>query len=144
MENKSHVKENSIFNGYTLGKDAFIRKILDKSGYNGLSFRFCTHHAEWNAYHDIAKDFFKDQDISYNLNHPNFSDRDYYHFTLGRGTKIVAIAELKWESKTKPSIKYVYSINPQNRPNLEKHLRNLITRWIESIQSTHKHIQSIT
>lgn len=139
-KNKSHVKENSIFNGYTLGKDAFIRKILDKSGYNGLSFRFCTHHAEWNAYHDIARDLFKEYDISYNLNHPNFSDRDYYHFTLSRGTKIVAIAELKWESKTKPSIKYVYSINPQNRTNLEKHLRNLITRWIESIQSTYKHI----
>ncbi|MEM6338639.1 MAG: GrpB family protein [Pseudomonadota bacterium] len=44
-KNKSHVKENSIFNGYNLGKDAFIRKILDKSGYNELSFRFCTHHA---------------------------------------------------------------------------------------------------
>lgn len=134
--NKSHIKENSIFTGYNLGKDKFIRKILDKSEYNGLSFRFCTHHAEWDAYHDIARGFFEDQKIQYNLNHSNFSDRNYYHFILSKGTTIVAIAELKWKENIRPSIVYVYSINLQNRQNLAMHLRNLIARWIESTQSS--------
>lgn len=130
--NKSHIKENSIFTGYSLGKDEFIRKILDKSGYNGLSFRFCTHYAEWNAYHNIARDFFESQNIQYNLNHPNFSDNNYYHFILSKGTKIVSIAELKWNEKIKPSIKYVHSTNLPKKQNAEIYLKNQITKWIKS------------
>lgn len=134
--NKSHIKENSIFTGYNLGKDKFIRKILDKLGYDGLSFRFCTHHAEWDAYHEIARDLFKSRKIQYNSNHSNFSDSNYYHFILSKGTQIIAISELKWGKEIKPSIKYLHSSAFQNSQTLEIHLRNLITRWIDSNQST--------
>ena len=44
----SHQKQGR-FTGYNLGKDAFIKKILGLSGFNGLCIRYCTHHDEWAA-----------------------------------------------------------------------------------------------
>jgi len=127
---KSHIKENSIFTGYNLGKDAFIRKILDKAGYDGLSFRFCTHHQEWAEYHTLAQDFFESQNILYKPDHANFSNKDYRHFILSKGTKIISIAEMKYTKNSKPLLKYAHT-----NESFESHnssIENLIYRWIKS------------
>ena len=127
---KSHIKENSIFTGYNLGKDTFIRKILGSSGYDGFSFRFCTHHQEWEEYHALAQDLFDAQNILYNSNHANFSDKDYRHFILSKGTKIISIAEIKWAKNSKPLLKYVHTHKPFG--NQDSSIKNLIYSWIES------------
>jgi hypothetical protein len=48
-QKESFEKNNSLFTGYNLGKDAFIRKILQQAGFNRLRFMKCTHYAEWEA-----------------------------------------------------------------------------------------------
>ncbi len=129
---ESHKKNKSIFTGYNLGKDKFIRKILDKSRYNGLNFRFCTHHIEWKAYHNIAYNFFNSQGIKYNPNHSNFSNSNYYHFILNKGSKIICIAELKWIKNSNPTIKYLTIDKPYEMQNLKLYFENLIAKWINS------------
>lgn len=36
-------------NGYTLGKDVFIRPLMRKLDFHGLCVRFCSHYTEWEA-----------------------------------------------------------------------------------------------
>ena len=52
----SYEKNNSLFTEYNLGKDAFIRKILQAANFNRIRMVKCTHYAEWNAA-DIATIF---------------------------------------------------------------------------------------
>jgi GrpB-like predicted nucleotidyltransferase (UPF0157 family) len=128
-----HKKNNSILSGYNLGKDDFIRRTLNKIGFDGFCFRFCTHYAEWNSFHLIAyKQVFEPRGITYNKIHSNFTDNDYYHFILNKGTKTAAIAELKWAKNLDPQIMYIASDSPYKNQNLEKHLKNLIYRWIKT------------
>jgi GrpB-like predicted nucleotidyltransferase (UPF0157 family) len=130
-------KNNSIFSEYNLGKDNFIRTTLNKAGFEGLCFRFCTHYAEWDAFHQMAnKQVFKPKGIRYNKNHPNFTDREYYHFILSQGTMIVAIAELKSAKDLSPEINYITSDSIDNKQGLEGHLKNLIYKWINQHSCT--------
>jgi hypothetical protein len=39
-------KNNSMFTGYNLGKDAFIRKVLKSAGFQPLRFVKCMHYAD--------------------------------------------------------------------------------------------------
>lgn len=51
-------KHNNMFVGYTLGKDSFIRKILQQVGFNRLRFLRCTHHVEWSAAKHFRQKYF--------------------------------------------------------------------------------------
>ena len=48
-----------------------------------------------------------DAEVEINPNHPNFSNSNYYHFILNKGSKIICIAELKWIKNSNPTIKYL-------------------------------------
>ncbi len=43
------LKNRSLFADYTIGKDSFIRDILNKTGFNGTRITCCTHEYEWQA-----------------------------------------------------------------------------------------------
>lgn len=54
----AYVKRNSLFTGYNLGKDAFIRKTLKAAGFHRVRMMKCTHLAEWEAAKNFRQTFF--------------------------------------------------------------------------------------
>ncbi|MCP5469294.1 MAG: GNAT family N-acetyltransferase [Chlamydiales bacterium] len=71
-------KENSMFTRYNLGKDAFIRDVLNKAGYNRLRMVRCVHHIEKKE----AERF-----------QSHFDDNE--HFVLCLGTKVIGYAHIE-------------------------------------------------
>lgn len=57
----SHEVIHGPFKGYTLGKDTFIKKILNQAGFKGLCMRFCIHYEEWEAARTFRQKYFFDQ-----------------------------------------------------------------------------------
>ncbi len=78
QDSSSSQKHNSMFTGYNLGKDAFIRKVLDEAGFSRLRMVRCVHHIERAAVQPFQ---------------PNF-DRDE-HFVLCLGTEVVGYAHIE-------------------------------------------------
>jgi len=83
QEDSSFLRTQGAFSGYTLGKDAFIRSILEKAGFQGLRLMHCTHYAEWETYSRLLK-----KEI------PESRD-NHFHFMLYQGTKMVAAAHVE-------------------------------------------------
>jgi GrpB-like predicted nucleotidyltransferase (UPF0157 family) len=51
---KSFERQKGRFYGYTLGKDRFIKSILQQARYNEFALNFPMHDAEWEAYERLA------------------------------------------------------------------------------------------
>ena len=96
-ENSYLKKDNTIFTGYNLGKDAFIRKIIESTGFNKLRFLYCNHKIEWQEYHRIKVEeiFSRLPNIVYDYNHPHLKDKNHYHFVLCQGVQIIAIGHME-------------------------------------------------
>lgn len=54
----SYEKNNSLFTGYNLGKDAFIRKVLKAANFTRIRIMKCTHYAEWDVAKKLRQKYF--------------------------------------------------------------------------------------
>ncbi len=131
-EKYSYQKNNYMFTGYNLGKDAFIRKILKQAGFNHLRMMRCTHYAEWDAYHKITEEqVFAPQNIKYNKNHPNLMAENHFHFVLYQGIDIVATAHVEYLNLREAILHFVAIDSNSKSNNLDAEMRNLLEKWIK-------------
>jgi hypothetical protein len=72
-DSTSFEKKNSIFTGYNLGKDAFIRKVLKAANFSRIRIMKCTHYAEWEAAKKLRQKAFFDPLLSL-LNLPHWKN----------------------------------------------------------------------
>lgn len=95
----SYERQQGSFSGYNLGKDIFIKSILKKAHFEGLTVNFCLHHREWSEYHRIRKTQIADlKGIPYDPTHPRFEAPNHYHFVLYKGTEIIGISHVEFRS----------------------------------------------
>jgi len=80
---------------YTLGKDAFIRKILLKAGFNGLCMRSSAHHDEWKIVRAWRQKFFFDKIPIADPYTWTFNHKDHLHLIFYKGTKIIGYAHIQ-------------------------------------------------
>ena len=93
---QSYQRSKSIFSGYNLGKNQFIKNILNKAGFNNFNINFCMHDNEWTTYHRIReKQIFSPINVDYDRNHPSITAENNYHLVLYKGTNIVAVAHIE-------------------------------------------------
>lgn len=92
---ESHEREKHGLSGYNLGKDAFITKILNKTGFNGLCMRSCTHHKEWEAVRNFRNKNFFDKVPMADPYTWTFDHKDHIHFVFYQGTNIIGYAHLQ-------------------------------------------------
>lgn len=93
-ESSFHLQEGRMFSGYNLGKDVFIRKILNEAGFSRMQFLKCVHHREWEEYQRIeAESIFPRGTSSYVQN--DINDENHTHFILCKGTEIISIAQVE-------------------------------------------------
>lgn len=114
----SHLKKVDIFSGYNLGKDRFIKKILNKSSFDNYHVCFCMHKGECDSYKHLLK-----QIPAPSLD-PN---RDDYHFILYKGSEIVCAAHLK---RLNPKEAILQSMHAKDEDDAHKqYLTAFIKKW---------------
>lgn len=128
----SHVKNNSMFVGYTLGKNDLISSILRRAKFNALYLRFVTHHAEWEVYHRIRKEqIFDKVNIKYDPNHISIKDPQNKHFVLYKGADIVGVAQVEFLSLSEAVLRpFAIDAMYQNQ-GLGSEFIPMIEKWIK-------------
>lgn len=95
QQDVSHQRIQGPFSGYNLGKDAFIKRVLDQAGFAGVCMRLSTHYDEWEAVRHFRKKYFFDKvpmadPFTWTFEHP-----DHRHLVLYQGTKIIGYAHIQ-------------------------------------------------
>lgn len=94
---ESFQKDQSRFSGYTLGKHQFIRKILQKAGFNRTRLMHCLHDYEWEMASVFRQRYFFDKIPVADLYTWTFNHSDHAHFVLSSGIDIIGYAHIqKW------------------------------------------------
>ena len=132
MDPKSHEKTESKFTGYNLGKNAFIKSILDKAGFNGLAINFCLHDKEWDAYHRIKEEqIFRPVNVVYNTNYYPLKDSNHYHFVLYRGTRIVAVAHIEFLNENEAALRSIAADEKCKNHGYGSYMLQFLERWVK-------------
>lgn len=131
QDKSSFEKNNSMFNGYNLGKDAFIRKVLKLAGFQRLRFVRCTHYAEWDFAKKMRQKYFFDKvPISdpyvWTFNHP-----DHVHFILLRGMDMIGYAHIQLWPKSRAAIRIIVVEEVDRNQGFGKQFLTWIETWLK-------------
>ncbi|MFZ0565462.1 MAG: bifunctional GrpB family protein/GNAT family N-acetyltransferase [Chlamydiales bacterium] len=127
----SYEKFDNAFTGYNLGKNEFIKSILNKASYNDLSVNFCMHDREWEEYHRIREEqIFKRTHRKYDRNHPTLSDPKHYHFVLYRGVVIIGVAHIEFLSDVECALRPFAIDTPFQRMKYGLRFLTIIEKWL--------------
>lgn len=108
---------------YTLGKDDFIKGVLQRVAFDALIVNFCIHYAEWDAYHRIWESQLNFQEyLSKGLD-------NHFHLVLYRGTEIVAIAHVEFLGRDVVVLKGIATDKPHQRKGYGSWLVRFIEKW---------------
>jgi len=133
LEKKSsHEKNDSMFTGYNLGKNAFINKVLKLAGFERLRFVICTHYDEWEAAKSLRKRYFFDK---INVSDPyewTFKHENHVHFVLYKGVEIVGYAHIQLWPKSRAAIRIIVIEEKQRNQGFGSQFLKWIEIWLRS------------
>ena len=141
-QKESHDREKHGLSGYNLGKDAFIKKILTQTGFNGLCMRSCTHHDEWKAARAFRQKYFFDQVPVEDPYTWTFDHKDHIHFVLYQGTQIIGYAHLQLWPDNRAALRIIVIDEPYRNQRLGAHFLRLCERWLKQKGYRALHTQS--
>ena len=98
------IKKEGRFSGYNLGKNLFIKQILEKSKFQDLIVTFCMHEQEWDTYNSL------------------FDSKYKYCFALYQGPTIIGCARIE-EGNNQISMKFIKNLELKNE------FINIINKW---------------
>lgn len=125
------------FPKYTLEKDKFIKSILDQANFKGITINFCTHYAEWEAYHRIREEqIFAGRPITYDRNHPTLKDPNHFHFVMAWGTKVIAVAHVELLNYREAALRPFAVDGPYQRHGYGTQFLNFIEKWVKYQERT--------
>lgn len=129
---ESHEKTGKHFTGYTLGKNAFIKNILKKAGFKGLTVHQVTHTEEWKEYHRIRKEqIFDPRNITYDENHPSILADNTYHFILYVGTIIASVTTIEFLNESEAALRVVATDAPLQGKGYGSFFLKFLEKWIK-------------
>jgi GrpB-like predicted nucleotidyltransferase (UPF0157 family)/GNAT superfamily N-acetyltransferase len=135
----SFERTKSHFKGYTLGKDSFIRKILQQAGFNRLRLMQCTHHEEWQVAGQFRQKYFFD---ALSLADPytwTFEHEDHRHFVLYQGIDIIGYAHIQLWPEKRACLRIIVIDKPLRNKGFGKQLLAWCEQWLKEhgYQSLH-------
>ena len=135
----SFEKNHSMFTGYNLGKDAFIRRVLELAGFQRLRFVKCTHYAEWDAAKKFRQRYIFDKvpisdPYEWTFNHP-----DHAHFILYRGVEMIGYAHIQLWPESRAAIRMIVVEEAQRHQGFGGQFLEWIETWLKGkdYQSIH-------
>ncbi len=138
----SHQRLSGRFRGYNLGKDAFIKKILEKAGFKGLCMRLCTHYDEWKAARAFRKKYFFDKVPMKDPYSWTFDHKDHLHLVLYRGTEIIGYAHIHLWPNQKAALRIIVIDEAFRNKGYGGHFLELCERWLKQRGIKTLHTQS--
>ncbi|MBA3602463.1 MAG: GNAT family N-acetyltransferase [Parachlamydiaceae bacterium] len=130
-EKASFEKNNSIFTGYNLGKDAFIRKILKKSSFNRIRIMKCTHYAEWEAAKRLRLKYFFEPlsiDDPYTW---TFDHKEHAHLILYHGVEIIGYAHIQFWPNQRAALRIIVIDEPYRQHSFGSQFLQLCEKWLK-------------
>lgn len=131
IEEESAHQLSGMYKGYTLGKDDFIRNILQKTGFNKLRFVICTHYAEWEAAKNFRNQYFfasRNIEDSYTW---TFEHEDHRHLILYKGTQMIGYAHVQLWPNHRATIRIIV-VNETHRGHGQgREFMCLIEKWLK-------------
>ncbi|MBP9693367.1 MAG: GNAT family N-acetyltransferase [Alphaproteobacteria bacterium] len=91
----SFEKKESAFTGYNLGKDAFIRRVIEATGFNRIRLMKCTHYAEWKAAKSFRKKYFFEPAGIVDPYEWTFKHPEHEHLVLYQGSEVIGYTHLQ-------------------------------------------------
>lgn len=138
-EKSSYEKNNSLFTGYNLGKDAFIRKTLQAANFNRIRMMKCVHYAEWEAAKQLRNKYFFDplsisDPYAWTFDHPG-----HVHLVLYQGIKIIGYAHIQFWPDHKAALRIIVMDEKYRRHGLGSQFLQLCEQWLkrQGIKSLH-------
>lgn len=127
----SFQKNNSMFTGYNLGKDAFIRKVLKLCGFNRIRFLKCTHYAEWEKAKHFRQKYFFDK-VSINAPYEwTFNHKDHVHFVLYQGVEIIGYSHIQLWHNQRTALRVIVVDELLRNHGFGSQFLSLIERWLK-------------
>lgn len=137
-----HYPNNSILNGYTLGKDPFIKKTLEQAEFQSLCIRVCAHYDEWKAARLFRQKYFFDPILIKDPYTWTFEHKDHVHFIFYQGTKIIGYAHLQLWPQAQAAIRAIVIIESRRNRGIGSYFLSLCERWLYRQGFKVVHIQS--
>ena len=138
----SHKKTNDRVSGFNLGKDRFIKKVLDQAGFNGLCMRHCTHYDEWEAARNFRQKYFFDKIPMADPFTWTFDHKDHVHLILYKGVEIVGYAHIQLWPEQRAAIRIIVIDEQVRNQGLGGHFLKLCERWLKQQSFKTLHTQS--
>jgi GrpB-like predicted nucleotidyltransferase (UPF0157 family)/GNAT superfamily N-acetyltransferase len=138
-EKSSHEKTNSVFTGYNLGKDGFIRKILKAAHYNRIRIMKCIHYAEWDFAKKLRQKYFFDP-----LSKPDpytwtFDHKEHAHLILYQGVDMIGYAHIQFWPDQRAALRIFVIDEPYRHQGFGSQFLKLCEQWLkkQSMRSVH-------
>jgi GrpB-like predicted nucleotidyltransferase (UPF0157 family)/GNAT superfamily N-acetyltransferase len=138
-DSASFEKKNSMFTGYNLGKDAFIRKVLRAANFNRIRIMKCTHYAEWKTAKRLRNKYFFDplsisDPYTWTFDHP-----DHVHFILYQGVEIIGYAHIQFWPEHRAALRIIVIDEDYRQHGLGRQFLQLCEQWLkkQGIKSLH-------
>lgn len=113
---------------YTLGKDRFIKEIIEKSGFTGKLIVQALTESDWESYHRIKKEqVFEPKGLDYD---PMSLNKEHYHFVLIQGVTSVGVAEIMITKVGLTEMKAFALDAPYQNHGLETWFLQRLERWM--------------
>jgi GrpB-like predicted nucleotidyltransferase (UPF0157 family)/GNAT superfamily N-acetyltransferase len=127
----SFEKHDSMFTGYNLGKDAFIRKVLKLAGFQRLRFVRCTHYDEWSAAKNLRQRYFFDKIPIADPYEWTFNHKDHIHFILCQGVDIIGYAHIQLWPESRAAIRILVVEEAKRHHGYGKQFLEWIETWLK-------------
>jgi GrpB-like predicted nucleotidyltransferase (UPF0157 family)/GNAT superfamily N-acetyltransferase len=137
-----HEKMGGRFSGYTLSKDAFIKKTLTQAGFKELCIRFCTHHDEWQAARYFRQKHFFDKNGITDPYTWTFDHKEHVHFVLYLGTVIIGYAHIQLWPDDRAALRIIVIEEAYRNKGTGTYFLNKIESWLSQKGINRLHIQS--
>ena len=131
--------KNSMFNGYNLGKDAFIHKILRVTNFNRLRIMRCIHHAEWKMAKSLRQKYFFDPQGILDPYTWTFGHDEHIHLILYLGVEIIGYAHIQLWTDHRAALRIFVVDEPYRRHGFGSQFLQLCEQWLrkQGVHSLH-------
>ena len=123
-------QKGQLFSGYNLGKDAFITKVLGKTGFNRLRFLKCTHHNEWIAAKELRQKYFFDKVPVEDPYTWTFDHEEHEHFVLYEGVDVIGYAHVQLWPEKRAAVRIIVIEEAKRKRAYGRHFMQLIEKWL--------------
>jgi GrpB-like predicted nucleotidyltransferase (UPF0157 family)/GNAT superfamily N-acetyltransferase len=141
-EQKNHKDVRPMFSHYTLGKNAFIRTVLQQAGFDKLRLMHCTHYAEWEAAKTFRQKYFFDNVPIADPYTCTFDHGDHVHFVLYKGTEIIGYTHLQRWPDQRIAMRIIVIDEPLRGQKFGSQLLELCERWLKKQEIKSIHVQA--